>query len=143
MASKRGFTQVEILVAVGVLAVGLLAVMGVLALGLRSTRQSQARTQAVARARQVVELVRARDWAFDPEMQVYFNDSQGDRIALEDPPFEQDFQAEEYTRNLNVERLSSNPASFEAAIARIRVRVYYQDRGQERQVQLESLHRQR
>ncbi len=123
--------------AVAVLGVGLLAVVGILGLGLRSSRYSQAHTALVAHARQTVDLIRARNWAFDPEMQLYFQDAPGDHPRLEDPPFEEDFQPEGYTRNIVIERLSADPASFESGVARIRVTIHHQDRD----VRFESLQR--
>jgi len=135
--SRRAFSQVEILVAVAILGVGLLAVVGVLGMGLKSSKYSQQHTALVAHARQAIDLIRARGWAFQPAMEIYFQDAPTERTPLQAAPFEEDFSDEGYRRNLFIERLSPDPASFENSVARIRVTLYYQGR----QVTLESLQR--
>lgn len=135
--SRKAFTQIEILVAVAILGVGLLAVVGVLGMGLKSSQYSQQHTALVAHARQAIDLIRARGWAFKPEMEIYFQDAPTERTPLHDPPFEEDFSDEGYRRNLVIERLSNDTTSFENRVARIRVTLYYQGR----QVKLESLQR--
>ena len=59
MTKSRGFTLLEILIAVGVLSIGLLGIAGLQALGQRSNHSAYLRSQATALAYDMIDRMRA------------------------------------------------------------------------------------
>lgn len=72
---ERGFTLIEILVAIGILAVGITAVLFLFAMGARSHRRATLRTQAALLAEAVVNRLQAEfPEAAEPENLVNASD---------------------------------------------------------------------
>lgn len=141
-------SQIEILVALGVLAVGILGVCSVFAFGTRAAGQGARITDATARCRQIVDLMRARNLPFGwtpslPPGSSGLNDAEASRRDLAAPPFSADLPSDTgFTRNIKVEWVSQTAGDYRNILTRITVGVYWFDHGSERKVVLQALHRQ-
>lgn len=72
--NKRGFTLVEMLVAITILAIGLLALGVLFPMGMRSAMLTKQNTQAMEYAQQEIEYLRMLDYD-DPELAPYLSDT--------------------------------------------------------------------
>ncbi|MEW6280871.1 MAG: hypothetical protein AB1758_19810 [Candidatus Eremiobacterota bacterium] len=138
----RAFSQIELLVAVGVLAVGLLAVFASLSYSVRAGKHSQAMSCAVALNRQIIDLIRSRQYDQDTPG---LNDGPQTRRPVNARPFQNDIQVPEgvpdFTRNVQFERLSTDASRPESRLRRIRVSVFWSEQGAEREITLEAYQR--
>ncbi len=137
---SRAFSQVELLVAVAILAVGILAIFGSIAYGLQAAEGMDRLSEAVSLNRQLIGLVRTR---LDPaQLPPEFSD--GRRRALEAAPFAgATFSSAEpgrYQRSITVTRLDPDPNSYRHDLWKIQVGVYWNERGRPRELLLESLY---
>ncbi len=158
-ARPGGFSQVELAVAVVVLAVGILGVVASFTFGLQSTRFSGQMSRALAWNRQLIEMIRVRNLAFTPDIPPStsgLNDgpapSTGTDEArfrnlrdLNDAPFLNDLPlGTGFKRRIQIRRLGSTSAAdkYRQRIAEITVTVYWMDNGRLREVTMKALHRQ-
>jgi type II secretory pathway pseudopilin PulG len=146
MRRARGFTQVELGIAIVVLAVGILGVFASFAYGVNSVRYGGRVTEASNYARQLVELVRTRNLPFagacPPASTSGYNDPAGTRRDLNAAPFANDLPANTgFTRQIRIERVSNDPADYRYEIARITVTVYWYEKSKEKKVEVTALHR--
>lgn len=142
----RGFSLIEVMVAVGVLAVGILGVFACFAFGMRAEELADRKTQATYRARQLVDLIRTRNLPFlgvcPPPTSSGLNDPPGQKRPLNDPPFANDFASDTgFSRSIRIERVSNNPADYAYDMVRVRVVLYWNQKGTDRELELEVLHR--
>jgi type II secretory pathway pseudopilin PulG len=152
--SKRriGYSLPEILVAFGILLVASIAIYSMFTVGVRAARQSGDSTKAINFARHLTELIRVRNLPFTqdripPSRNSGLNDGRSERRALNAAPFgESDFsglpETTQFSRNIRIERLSSDKSSFEYNLMRIQVQVFWSEKKLERSVKLVTLHRQ-
>ena len=126
--ARRGFSQIELLVAVAVLAVGFLAVFGGLAYSLRATRTAGEMSEAANLNRRLIELVRTRvEFENFPAWSIYVTDSDTVRKPLNAPPFQdQSFtEGDRFRRNIRVDRVSSDPNDYRSKLWHIQVGVFW------------------
>lgn len=152
-----GFSQVELAIAIVVLAVGILGVFASFAFGLQSTRFSGQMSRAIAWNRQVIEMIRVRNLAFTPDLPTSasgLNDPPLPEVGsaeakflslreLNAPPFLNDLPlGTGFRRRIQIRRLSDDPGNYHHRIVQILVTVYWMDNGRLREVTLKALHRQ-
>ncbi len=152
-----GFSQVELAIAIVVLAVGILGVFASFAFGLQSTRFSGQMGRAIAWNRQLIEMIRVRNLAFTPGLPTSASglndpplaqagDAQTRFLSLNElnaPPFLNDLPlGTGFRRRIQIRRLSDDPGHHRYRIAEILVTVYWMDGGRLREVTLKALHRQ-
>ena len=70
---KRGFTLIEVVVAMGILGIGLIVILELISNGLRAGRVTQEYTQAIGLARTKMEEIRLADNIAEGEEQGEFN----------------------------------------------------------------------
>ena len=61
---RRGFSLIEVLFAIGVMAIGLLALFAVFVTGTRANAYGKHTAEATNHARQILEIIRSRGLAF-------------------------------------------------------------------------------
>ncbi len=146
-----GFTQIEIAIAVVVLAVGILGVFASFAFAIQSTRFSGRMTQAVTWNRQVLELIRVRNLPFTvplpPPEESGLNDPPNQPFEklpdLNAAPFLNDLPlGTGFKRSIQVRRLSNNVADYRYTVAEITVTIFWMENGRPRNVSMKALHRQ-
>ena len=147
---SRGFSQVEVLVAVFVLSVGILGVFGAFAYGMDSANHSARLSEAVGYARQLIELVRSRNLPFQGSLPPASNSGLYDTLTtdwaslkdLNAAPFAVDLPANTgFKRRIRVTRLSADSTSYQYEIAEIRVAVFWREKNRQRQVEFVAHHR--
>ena len=89
--SRKGFSLVEVLIAIGVVATGMMALMAVFITGTRSNQHGQQLSRATYYARKISEIIRAERLAFNtgvipPNAASGLNDPVGTFRPLDEPP---------------------------------------------------------
>lgn len=136
---RRGFSQIELLVAVAVVAMGFLSLLSVLLLGFKSQTADTRMEDAVKAARQVADLARARDLLFiGPSGGPVAGLVSAGWVDLQAPPFQNDLLPEGFERSLEVAPLSTDPGLPESRLTTLRVSVRWFEQGQPRIVTMES-----
>ncbi len=142
--SSRGFSLLEVLFAIGIIAVGILAVVSAVAFGLRGGQQGARVTEGTAYARRLIDECRSRNLPFVAPL----NDGAAARVALDNAPFggPSGMPANTgMTRNLTMVPLKAAKTGaaddYKADLAEIRVRVYWSEKGVEKSVDMRALHR--
>jgi len=147
----RGFSQVEVALAVVVLSVGLLGVFASFAYGLRSSKSSARLTEATNYGRQMIEIIRSRNLPFargmPPPPEFALNDPPGLPLEalpnLEAPPYANDFPPNTgFRRHVQVFREVSAASDYRYDVAEIRVRILWKEGDRTRQVEMTAHHRQ-
>lgn len=148
--STRGFSQVEVLIAVFVLSVGILGVLGAFAYGMEASNHSARLSEAVGYARQLVELVRSRNLPFQgslpPAASSGLNDASSTTWSslkeLHAAPFAVDLPPNTgFRRLIQVSRVSNTVTDYRYDIARIRVVVFWREKNRQKQFELVAEHR--
>lgn len=135
--TTRAFSLIEVMTAVAILGVGLLALVASMSFGVQGNRHAEEATQAANLNRQIVEIIRSRNWAFDDEYRdAYFADQTEAIYAV---PFEDDFERVPYTRQIRVEILGGGGSRNN--VAKIRSTVHWIEKGVRRQVTFETMDR--
>lgn len=138
----RGFSQVEIAVAIVVLAVGILGVLASFTFSVESTRHGARTSEAVGYARQLIEYLRAGAMAFplddiDPAL---LNPPSTDWQALK--PLEEGRYntavpaGTGFRRAVQIRRVTDDPSDYRYEIAEIEVTVYWQDKNRLRSLRM-------
>lgn len=142
--ARRGFSLLEVLFAILVLAVGILAVSSAMGYGLRGGNQGARITEATGYARRLIDEVRTRDLPFVTPI----NDAPSARVALNAAPFggASALPANtNMTRNISMSLLKAAktgaPDDYKADLAEITVRVYWWEKHAEKFVELKAVHR--
>ncbi|MBI3927151.1 MAG: prepilin-type N-terminal cleavage/methylation domain-containing protein [Armatimonadetes bacterium] len=141
-----GFSLIEILIAVAVLAIGILGTYSSFAWGTLSAHYGSEVSEATMYARQLMEIIRSQNLAFQdapdlPDAASGLNDNPTDRVALNAVPhgsFGVLPADTRFTRNIRVERLSSNVNDHRYNIFRVTVTIYWNRQGVEKEVKLMS-----
>lgn len=158
-ARSGGFSQVELLIAVAVLAVGILGVVASFTFGLQSTRFSGQMGQALAWNRQLIEMIRVDHLAFKPGAESStsgLNDPEPPSVGSDESRYRslRDLNADPFMnemplgtgfkRRIQIRRNSGASGDFvyRQGIAEITVTVYWMDNGRLREVTLKALDRQ-
>lgn len=141
----RGFSLVEMLVGVAVIAMGLLGLVAALAYGVRASRSSELSSLAVGHAVHLIELIRSRNLDFGgysvpPNSSSGINDPTGTRRALNAYPFSTDFEPSSFERHIEMTRVGTS-GDYLYDVMSIKVTVYWDEGGQERSVEFEALHK--
>jgi type II secretory pathway pseudopilin PulG len=148
---------IEVLFAIGVIAVGLLGLFSVFVSGTRASAFGANVSRATGYARDVLEIIRSRGLVFHygdaggvpnlPPANSGLNDAPAVRRVLNaTPPTEnggfadigQDNPGEraQFTRNILTERMTNDPTSHLASLFRVTVTIYWEERGVERSVRM-------
>lgn len=144
---RYGVTLLEALIACTIVILVLLSLLGAIAFGLEGTRHAAGHQQGVYYARELLELIREKRYAYLPRQQasltlVGFSDLEDDRIPLNDPPFQDNFPSQSgYTRRIVTEPMSPNPADHRSKVYRIEVTVFWRVKGRESSFRIEGLSR--
>lgn len=136
MSSRiRGYSLIELLVAIGVLAVGLLSIYASLTYSLKASRHSDQTSQAVALNRQIMDLVRSRQLTPTPEL--------AQRRRVDAPPFADDIAGDPpFERQVEIAPVSTDASRPESRLRRIKVTIFWMEEGGERNVVFEGYQRQ-
>jgi len=121
----RGYSQIELMVAVLILAVGLLGVFAAFAFAHKSITYGGQVSQALNYAQTITELIRGRGMVDFALSNLGF--AAENRSAINAAPFASDLPDDPtYKRKITLERVSSNPGMVEYNLARIKVQVFWE-----------------
>jgi type II secretory pathway pseudopilin PulG len=155
-------SMIEVLFAIGVIAVGLLGLFSVFISGTRASAFGANVSRATGYCRDVLEIVRSRGLVFHygdtagvpnlPPVDSGLNDAAATRTVLNaTPPTQnggfgdlgQDNLAEraQFTRNIRTERMTNDPNSHLVSLFRVTVTIYWEERGIERSVTMTGVTR--
>ncbi|MBI3925714.1 MAG: prepilin-type N-terminal cleavage/methylation domain-containing protein [Armatimonadetes bacterium] len=140
---KHGFSLIEILITVAVVAIALLGVIAALTFGVRSADHAERMTEATHHARRLIGLIRSQGMAangavwdnLDPNL----DDAEGTRRELNQTPF--DGQMPEGTNMRRNVQITQGLGGDMDDVARIRVRVFWTIRGEEKKVEIVGFQR--
>ena len=142
----------EVLIAIFVVAVGVLGTVASLWYGIRSERYSERRTNAVSQARELMNVIRANNWAFNPAVLATLNDgdydNDGDDWASTRPfnaaPLANYFPNNPFNfqRRVEIKRLSTDPNNYLNTMAAIKVSVVWEEGPARKRIDLWAYHRQ-
>lgn len=130
--AQPGFSLLETMIAVVVITIAILGLLAGFAYGISSNDHAQRMVVAGGHASQVMDLIRSNNLAWDDTS---LNDADPDtRKALDAAPLSQAAAADGYTRNVQVTQ--GIGADHKAGIARVVVRVFWEEKGVEKSVML-------
>jgi len=130
--------MVEVLVVIGVLAVGLLAISASVIYGLKANQHGARLTEAGAHGENLINRIRLQNLPFTAPI----NDAVSARVPLNAPPFAAFFPANTpFTRSIQMQQLSGVPTNYQYDLSRVTVTLYWSERGVEQSMQLVTLHR--
>ena len=154
----RGFSLVEILIAVVVLAIALSGLASALFFGVISGQYADERSIALAYARQFVEIIKVNSgeaggigiFNFSAPLNTELTQADGARSIMSSAPFNGTMlgsagqfaseDAKRYRRNIRVTRYGPNlpfaGLGFQPSLAEIRVRLYWWNHGVERMLEV-------
>lgn len=137
---SRGFSLAEVLIAILVVAIGLAGVTSALVYGIQNSKRGKEVSESSQLARTFFEYMQQTSvidtagitapdgW---PDSESGINDGPQARRLLNEAPFGAvSFVPERvsrYKRNISLERLSDDPSSHRYKLARVTVRVYWED----------------
>ena len=145
-ARRRGFSLIEVLFAIGVMAVGLLGLFAVFITGTRANAFGKHTAEATNHARQVLEIIRSRGLAFKtgsmpPNSSSGFNDGTTQKALNATPPLEMSMlpNTTQFKRNIVTRRASNVPAAYNYDLLECTVTISWEERGTPRSVEVTSL----
>lgn len=136
--SIRGFSIIEVLIAVVVLSIGILGVLSALLYGFRASSHAERVAEATNYGRQIIEGIRIQNLVFPPPAPSWSETTDSGRRPLNAAPFDAGVTAlpnANYRRNIQISYLPPNNT-----IARIQVRIYWSSSGFEHFVELVGYH---
>lgn len=148
-----GLSMVELLIAIFVVSVGVLGTISALWYGIRSERYSERRTHAIYQARELMNIIRARNEPFNNDHLVLGSDlNDGDydndaddglvRKPFNAPPFTSDFDNEfQFERSVEMKLVSTNPNDHRSKLVALKVMLFWNEGDQEKKVTLWTYHR--
>lgn len=144
-STRRAFSLVEVMIAIFVITIGLMGLYGSMSYGLRMVDQGADSSRAVAYARKMMEMIRARTLAFSapsvpPPANGGLNDAPDDRVPLNAAPFSADMPSDPtLTRNIKIDWVTTAAGDYRTDhLVKIVVQVFWNYRGQEKSVRLEG-----
>lgn len=149
----RGVSMIELMIAIFVVAVGILGTVSALWYGIRSERYADRRTQAVYQAREMINLIRARNLPYQGNnlnVGSFINDGDYDNDAddavvkkdFNAAPFGNDFtNAFNFKRHIEMKVMSSDPTHHMSEMVGIKVTLFWIDGSAEKKVTLWAYHR--
>lgn len=151
--NARGVSMVELMIAIFVVAVGILGTVSALWYGIRSERYADRRTQAVYQAREMINLIRARNLPFQgTNLTVgspindgdYDNDADDESVKKDfnAAPFGNDFDNKfNFKRHVEMKMMSTDPNNHMSQMVGIKVTLFWVDGSSEKKVTLWAYHR--
>jgi hypothetical protein len=146
--------MVELMTAIFVVSVGVLGTVSALWYGIRSERYSERRTHAVFQAREMLNLIRARNLPFQngnlaPGSPLNDGDYEDDtddasfKRPFDAPPFSNDFDNEfNFKRHVEMKLLSTDPGNHLSQVAGLKVTLFWTEGSSEKELTLWAYHRQ-
>lgn len=149
--SLSGLSLAEVLVATFVVGVGVLATASVLFYAIGAAGDAERRTQAVYWGREMLDLIRARNLPFQPDVPAVPDpindgnydddaDDSGAQRPFNAPPFALDFPDTNFTRRIEMKRLSNDPNHHLYQVAAIKITLYWNEGEKENKVTLWTYH---
>ena len=148
----RGFTLVEVMVSISLIAIALLGVMGAIAYGTKHSGSGEELTEATHIARAYLSYIQEATLIDDIEatcgewltVDSGINDPDEGLRPLDDPPFGDalDFtprQIERYRRRIRCQRVVDDPVDPRFHLARVQVTIFWTSKQGERNVFLTGL----
>ncbi len=146
----RGFTLVEVLVSITLLAIALLGVMGSIAYGTRHSTSGEQLSEATHLARSILSYVQeatlldtvelAQPW---PTNGSGLNDDDTTFRQLDDPPLGglrfENTQLERFRRRIRSKRVTDDSGNYRYKLARVQVSVFWSSKQGERNVSMTGL----
>ncbi|HIB67628.1 MAG TPA: hypothetical protein EYO33_21650 [Phycisphaerales bacterium] len=148
-----GLSMIEVLIAIFVVSMGVLGTISSLWYGIKSERHSERRTQAIYQARELLNLIRARNEPFNNnhlDLGSNLNDGNYDddsddgrvRRAFNAAPFASDLSDEfNFQRSVEMKILDTNASSHRSRMVAIKVMLFWTEGDQEKMVTLWTYHR--
>lgn len=148
-----GLSLAEVLIAIFVVSMGVLGTTSALWYGIRSERYAERRSHAVFQAREMVNLIRARNLPFQgqnldigsPLNDGDYDDNLDDftsKQPFDAAPFGNDFTNEfNFQRHIEMKQLSNDPNSHLNQMVAIKVILFWIDGNSERRVTVWAYHR--
>ncbi|MFN8609265.1 MAG: prepilin-type N-terminal cleavage/methylation domain-containing protein [Vulcanimicrobiota bacterium] len=140
---SRGFSLIEVLVAVLLMSVSLLALYAAMTYGVRANAHGKLLGEATNAGREILCLIKGRGWAGDPNYTSLLNDPVDARLPLNAAPFEDDlasYATSPFTRNLSVRRLGP-PGTFRHELVSLKVVIYWAEGTRANALPLETYRR--
>ena len=138
--------MIEVLFAIGVVAVGLLGLASVFITGLRANAFGKHTSEATNHARQVLEIIRSRGLAFKtatmpPNADSGFNDGTSKVALNSSPPLQMAMLPgnTRFQRSISSKRASADAGSYLYKYLEITVTVHWEERGIPRSVSVSGL----
>lgn len=143
MSTRRGLSLIEVMIAIGVLAIGVLAVFGTLANSVRGESQAARLNDAVLWDRQLIAVIRSSNMAFNVPLPYAstgpLNDSLPAGIGA---PFGPNFTAGDgFSRSIAIQQISTDTSDYHSGLVQITVDVFWSDHGAQRRVELQTVQR--
>jgi prepilin-type N-terminal cleavage/methylation domain-containing protein len=149
---SRGFTLVEVIVSLALIAIALLGVMGSVAYGTKHSGSGEELTEATHIARAYLSYIQEATLldAIEPNSGEWLTQTSGLNDAVEglrpldDPPFggSLDFtpkQIERYRRRIRCQRVSDDPSDHRFKLARVQISIFWNSKQGERNVFMTGL----
>lgn len=136
--TRSAFSLAEVIVAIGVLAIGLLAIAGTVIYSTRMEGRAGRATQALHYANQMVDLSKL----YNLPKVAPINDAPAARQPINAPPFDQEIYANDlFRRNLTMTWVNSSPADYRHELYQVDVTIYWFERSKEESLHVVGLHR--
>ncbi len=156
----RAMSIIEVIVAIGVVATGILGLLSVFIAGQQASTFGQNLSVATSYGRDVLEIIRSRGLCFQfgdtngvpnlPPANSGLNDGPAERrplnttppLAFTDLAVENVGQRTQFRRNITTVRVTNNATDYRSPLFQVTARIYWFDRGVEKDVKLVAVTRQ-
>lgn len=148
---KSGFTLVEVMISIALLAVALLGVMGSIAYGTRNSTSGEELSEASHLARSILTYVQEATLIDSIETELAWP-SNGSGLAdddstfrqLDDPPIGnglrfEPIQLEKFRRRIQSRRVSNDSQNYRYKLAQVSVTIFWTAKDRERKVEMSGL----
>lgn len=135
---KKGFSLLEVLLAMAVIVVGLFAIVGSVIYSLRMEARAGHATEALFYANQLVDLSKLYNL---PKVSPIV-DAATARTPVSAAPYTTEVKANtNYTRNIQMTWVNPSAADYRNQLYQVDVSVYWMEQGHEESVRVSALHR--